>query len=173
MSTLKVDTIKHSGGTSALTLDNTGRLTRSVIPSWRVAISGADIAHTTAGATVEVAFNNSSTENCFLAGGCTMASGVITVPVTGLYQMATSIRFGFVTSADYIIVKIIKNGVTTNASESYAIVDDHGALYHTITLTDLYQCDAGDELAVAGYVSNDTSWVFDGNTCHFSGHMVG
>jgi hypothetical protein len=173
MSTLKVDTIKHSGGTTALTLDSTGRLTRSVIPSWRVAISGADLAQTAADTYIDVAFNNSSTENCFLAGGCTMASGVITVPIEGLYQMAASVRFGNVTSTDYILLSIIKNGVTTNASDTYAIVDDHGSAYHTLTLTDLFQCDAGDELAVAGYVSNDTSWVFDGNTSHFNGHMVG
>ena len=102
-----------------------------------------------------------------------MASGVITVPVTGLYQMAASVRFGNVTSTDYIILKIVKNDNLTGVSETYAIVDDHGAIYHTIALTDLYQCDAGDELKVVGYVSNDTSWVFDGGTCHFNGHMVG
>mgnify|MGYP005997131003 FL=1 len=173
MSTLKVDTIQHSGGTSGLTIDSSGRLTRSTIPSWRVAISGADITHTTANANVGVAFNNSSTENCFLAGGCTMASGVITVPVAGLYQMASSVRFNNVTGTDHIYLKIIKNGEETNASESYAIVDDHSPLYHSITVTDLYQCNAGDELAVAGFVSTDTSWAYDGNTCHFNGHMVG
>tara|TARA_R100001463_G_scaffold43942_3_gene91461 strand:+ start:228 stop:737 length:510 start_codon:yes stop_codon:yes gene_type:complete len=157
----------------AVTVDSSGRVSRGTIPSWRVAISGADLAQTTADTDVTVPFNNSSTDNCFLEGGCTMASGVITVPVAGLYQMATSIRFGSVTGTDYILVRIVKNGALTGASESHSIVDDHGSSYHTITLTDLFKCDAGDELKAVGHVGGDTSWVFDGNTCHFSGHMVG
>ena len=40
-SELHVDAIKHSGGTSALTIDSSGRVTQPVLPCWSVeGISG-------------------------------------------------------------------------------------------------------------------------------------
>ena len=152
-------------------MDSSGRVSRSTIPSWRVALS-ADQNETSSGSyTVE--FNNSSTENCFIAGGCTLSAGVITVPVAGLYFISSTVRFNNVSGSYYIILRGVKNGSMTGAEDTYAIIDDHGSLYHTLTMSDLYQCDAGDELAVVGYVSSDSNWVYDGNTCHFNGHMVG
>lgn len=171
MSTLKVDTIQHSGGTSGLTIDSSGRVSRNLIPSWRVGLV-ADQNETTAGGhTVE--FDNSSTENCFIAGGCTLSAGVITVPVAGLYSIASSVRFSNVTGTDYIILRTLKNGSTSGAEDGYAIIDDHGVNYHSITITDLFQCDAGDTLEISGYVQSDTSWHYSANTSHFNGYMVG
>lgn len=171
MSTLKVDTIQHSGGTSGLTIDSSGRVSRNLIPSWRVGLDNDQNETTALGHTVE--FDNSSTENCFIAGGCTLSAGVITVPVAGLYSIASSVRFDNVTGTDYIILRTVKNGSTSGLEDAYAIVDDHGTSYHSITVTDLLQCNAGDTLEISGYVSNDTSWHFAANTCHFNGYMVG
>ena len=155
----------------AVTVDGSGRVSRSTIPSWRVALS-ADQNETSSGShTVE--FNNSSTENCFIAGGCTLSAGVITVPVAGLYFISSTVRFNNVSSSYYIILRSVKNGSMAGAEDTYAIIDDHGSLYHTITITDLFQCNAGDTLEMSGYVQSDTSWSYDGQTSHFNGYMVG
>ena len=172
MSTLKVDTIQHSGGTSGLTIDSSGRVSRSLIPSWRVALDG-DQNETTASTYITVGFNKSSSENCFLAGGCTLSSGVITVPVAGLYFFTTLIRFDQVTSTDHLAVRVTKNNAISGAEEYTGFIDDHGASYHSVTISGLYQCNASDELAVKGYVNNDTSWHFASDGCFFSGYMVG
>lgn len=171
MSTLKVDTIQHSGGTSGLTIDSSGRVSRNLIPSWRVGLNSNQNETSSGEHTVE--FDNSSTENCFIAGGCTMATGVITVPVAGLYSLATTVRVNNVTSTNYIRLSIKRNNVQTGLSDAYAVVDDHGLNFHSLTATDLFQCDAGDELKVSCYIENDTSWNYGGDTCHFNGYMVG
>lgn len=172
MSTLKVDTIQHSGGTSGLTIDSSGRVSRNLIPSWRVALNG-DQSETTANTYITVEFNNSSTENCFLAGGCTMASGVITVPIAGLYFFTTLVRFDQVTSTDHLGLRVVKNNEITNSEEYTGIFDDHGASYHSANVSGLFECSANDTLTVKGYVLNDTVWHFASNSCFFSGYMVG
>ena len=40
-SELHVDAIKHSGGTSAMTIDSSGRISRSIIPSFKAYKSSA------------------------------------------------------------------------------------------------------------------------------------
>ena len=39
ISTLKVDTIKSTGGTTAMTVDSSGRVLRSVLPAFRVGLT--------------------------------------------------------------------------------------------------------------------------------------
>ena len=39
-SVLNVDQIKNASGTSAMTIDSSGRVSRSVIPAWRIGLSG-------------------------------------------------------------------------------------------------------------------------------------
>lgn len=172
MSTLKVDTIQHSGGTSGLTIDSSGRVSRNLIPSWRVALDG-DQNETTANTYITVGFNKSSAENCFLTGGCTLSSGVITVPVAGLYFFTTLIRFDQVTSTDHFNVRVTKNDEVTGAEEYTGSYDDHGTAFHSAIVSGLFECSANDTLTVKGYVSNDTSWHFASGACIFSGYMVG
>ena len=42
MSELLVNTIKHTGGTTGMTIDSSGRVLKSVLPAWRVQ-RGADL----------------------------------------------------------------------------------------------------------------------------------
>lgn len=170
-SILKVNEIQNQSGTSAMTIDSSGRMTRSVLPAWRVGLAN-DQNETSAGDHV-VEFDTDNVENCFLQGGCTHSSGVITVPIAGLYFLSSSIRFDSVSSTNYVIVRLQKNGVTTGLSDAYALVDDHGSSYHSVTVTDVFQCQAGDELRVQVNVQSDTSWHLSGDNCHYNGFMVG
>jgi hypothetical protein len=171
ISTLKVDTIKSTGGTTAMSVDSSGRVFRSVIPAWRVSVTNNQ-AETAAG-TFKVEFDKHGTENCFLQGGVTLSSGTITVPVAGLYRVGSTIRVDDVTGSYYIISYIRKNQEVTGASDSYVIADDHGTNYHSLVCLDLYQCQANDQLECYLYVQSDTSWNINHSTSHFNGHLVG
>lgn len=171
ISNLKVDTIKSTGGTTAMTVDSSGRVLRSVLPAWRVSLSNNQ-AETAAG-TYKVEFDKQDTQNCFLQGGVTLSSGTITVPVAGLYRCGSTIRVDDVTGTYYIISYIRKNQATDASSDSYVIADDHGTNYHTLTVNDLYQCQANDQLECYIYVQSDTSWHIEAATAHFNGHLVG
>lgn len=171
VSIIKVNEIQNQSGTSAMTIDSSGRVTRSVLPAWRVGLANNQ-SETTSGDHV-VEFDTDNAENCFLQGGCTHSSGVITVPIAGLYFLSSTIRFNNVTSTNFVIVKLQKNGVTTGLSDAYALSDDHGSSYESVMTTDLFQCEAGDELRVQVNVQSDTSWHLSADNCHFNGFMVG
>jgi len=171
ISNLKVDTIKSTGGTTAMTVDSSGRVLRSVLPAWRVGLAN-QIDKSSAG-THKVTFDITSGQNCFLQGGVTHNNGTITIPVAGLYKLGSTIRVDNVSSSYYIISYIRKNNATDNANDSYVLVDDHGSSYHSLTVNDLYQCQAGDELECYINVQSDTGWHIEPYTAHFNGHLVG
>ena len=156
----------------AVTVDGSGRVSRSTIPSWRVGLD-QDQNETTASTYLTVEYDLTNIENCFVSGGCTISNGVITVPTAGLYSLNATVRFDAVASTYQIAVKILKNGVDTGSSEIMAIVDDHGSGLHSIAVSDLQECAANDTLQVKGFAQSDTSWHFASNASFFSGYMVG
>ena len=79
-STLKVDTIAHTGGTSAITIDSSGVVSQpnTILPAACFHYSGVDI--------VAAAIIPLNTQTV-LQGGMTMSSNAITLPQTGLYKI--------------------------------------------------------------------------------------
>ena len=171
ISNLKVDTIKSTGGTTAMTVDSSGRVLRSVLPAFRVGLTSTQ--NKTSAGPHKVTFDTTSGNSCFLQGGVTHNNGTITVPVSGLYQINAQIRIDNVSSSYYIIGRITKNQDTSTINSSYTIVDDHGTSYHTLISNDLHQCEANDELEVSIYVQSDGNWDIEGGYCLFSGYLVG
>ena len=171
ISNLKVDTIKSTGGTTAMTVDSSGRVLRSVLPSWRVSLNSNQTL-SSAGPN-KVTFNTTSGNNCFLQDGVTHNNGTITVPVAGLYQINANLRVDDVSASYYIILYIAKNQVTSGPDASYFLVDEHGPSYHTMVGTDLQQCQAGDELECYLYVQSDGNYHVEANRSIFSGFLVG
>ena len=172
-SVLKVDAIQNTAGTSALTIDSSGRVSRGVIPAWRLCLSAQQDITTAGGSGTDVTFDDSTTGNFgFLQGGCTLSSGAITVPVTGLYQVNAVLRFDDIGSG-YIIMRILKNNDQGDKKELYVIQGTPSTSYDTVSGSDLFSCTAGDTLRVSAMASADTSWHLDPNGCKFSGYLVG
>ena len=172
-SILKVDTIQNTGGTTGLTIDSSGRVTRPVIPAWRLCLSALQNITTAGGSGTDVAFDDSSAGNFgFLQGGCTLSSGVITVPVTGLYQVNATLRFDDIGSG-YIIMRILKNNGQSNKQELYVINGSPSTSYETLSGGDVLSCTANDTIRISAMASADTSWHLDPNGCKFSGYLIG
>ena len=168
-SILKVDNIHTSGGTSAMTIDSTGRVLMPVVPAWRVTKSVVQAVSTTA--ETAVTFQSSSGQNCFVNGGVTLTNNKIVVPVAGIYQVSVNLRVDNVTSG-YLVTRILKNLDQSGQEETYHIHSVNGGAYNTATLVDVFQADAGDEFSVSNLSSSDNSYSIS-NASIFSGHLVG
>ena len=171
-STLKVNTIQHTGGTSALTIDSSGRVTQPAKPAWRIG-RGSGLAGVNATTTV-INYDTTSNANrdLFLQGGVTVSSGVVTVPVTGLYHVGTSNRFNGVSSS-YVVVRITKNNDVDSSYGTYDIVGDGlSSNYETVGDTTIYKLSANETVKVDYYISNDSSFDIDLRS-YFWGYLVG
>lgn len=169
-SVIKVDNIQSSGGTAALEIDSSGRVLMPVKPSWRLGMSSSQ-SETTNGAH-DVEFDISSSDSfCHLKGGCTLSSGVVTLPVAGVYHISANIRFDGIGSG-YIISYILRNNNTDLRKKVYAITDNPAAAYESLNSSETMEFNAGDNVRIQVYVESDTSWNINGNST-FSGHLVG
>ena len=119
-STLNVNSIGHSGGTTGLGINSNGVVTRNVLPAWNLNIPD-DYSGSTADAVVHI--NDWGTNNhgkssqqvnktCFLQGGCTLSTGIVTVPVTGLYNISTHLRLASIGAGQYMHTQISINNET-------------------------------------------------------------
>ena len=175
-SVLKVSNIQNPSGTSAISIDDNGVVTKPVVPAWRVlAYNENGLGTGTHHVRWQSANSTVSASNTFLLGGVTQAdeaSGTykdIIVPVQGLYQINVNIRVDNL-STGYITLGITHNGSLVN--DVNAIEGSPASNYQTLQASVLYYLNANDKIEVMLYPSSDTSWDIDG-TNDFSGFLVG
>ena len=169
VSKIEVDTIAHSGGTTGMTIDSSGRIAQPTKPSFQVSnttngwgtLSSGDI----------VPFNDKSTGNNFDVGGdFNTTTYRFVAPITGKYQFNV-----FIYSFDSDSVnafRMHKNGsalygVGTGAYDFQG--GQSGSVDETIAGSIII------DLATSDYVDLRSSGGSDyyGNHSHFSGHLVG
>ena len=165
-SKLKVEQIAHTNNVSAMTINSSGVVNRSVIPAWRVSLSSNESRTATTEAVIQ--FDQTS-NSYFLQGGCTLASGAITVPVAGIYHASANIRVDSIGSG-YVVVRIRKNG--SNTAAAYTIYGTGSTLYDSFTPSDTFSLSANDTLEVVALTSLDTAWTINQNSS-FSGYLIG
>lgn len=165
-SKLKVEQIAHTNNVSAMTINSSGVVNRSVIPAWRVSLSSNESRTATTEAVIQ--FDQTS-NSYFLQGGCTLASGAITVPVAGIYHASANIRVDSIGSG-YVVVRIRKNG--SNTAAAYTIYGTGSTLYDSFTPSDMFSLSANDTLEVVALTSLDTAWTINQNSS-FSGYLIG
>tara|TARA_B100000575_G_C23094798_1_gene631366 strand:- start:39 stop:551 length:513 start_codon:yes stop_codon:yes gene_type:complete len=170
MSTLKVGTIQdHTNSTTAMTIDDAGRILTPARPAWRLQLnSSQSISGSLAGI---VAWDNSSTNGNFIQGGCTLSSGAITVPISGIYQINCSTRFESVGGA-YIEQYMRVNG--NGSHRAYHITGDPLDNYHSVSMGHLFKLAANDVFDIQVNTQTDTDYsIAGGQLSTFSGHLVG
>ena len=178
MSTLNVSNIANPNGTTGLTIDSSGRILKPALPAFRVGLINhqpeTSVAGSGYGPIVEWDEGISSeTDFCFNQGGFSWSSGVVTVPVAGIYSFSIALRVDAVGDG-FVVGRIIKNDDTSANKELYVIDGAPPANYTNLTGTTLYKLAAGDNIRVAVFVENDpnSSWSI-ANQSIFSGHLLG
>ena len=134
-STLKVNTIQHTGGTTGLAINSAGVVTQPAKPMFRVKQS-SDQAISNATATT-VQFADKTASGAFDIGGYFNTSNYRYIPqVAGYYFVASTVTIK-ATSVDYVIIYISKNnssiyrnlGMESNAANAHVPAHVSGIIY--------------------------------------------
>jgi len=121
MSTLGIENIEHTNGTSAMTVDTSGRIAMPKVPAFAVRGYGS-------------IQNNATINGLTLASGTDMiynytqidinrdnafdnSTGIYTVPVAGLYQIQAG--FGYKSSSNYMAIRLF---ATTSDPTNYGYI---------------------------------------------------
>jgi len=163
-SVLKVDAIQNTAGTSALTIDSSGRISKGVMPY--IYLRGNSAGEVTAHGTVET-YTNWNLSGSAL-GGMTWNSsnGRITVPIDGIYLIAAKFYFWIDNAAEHGVMAQ-KNGVTFQEYfTDLADVGNAGRTDHTLTVNEALKLDAND------YISFSCTGDIYGGSNHTNCQMV-
>jgi hypothetical protein len=167
-STLKVNTIAHTGGTTALTTDSSGRVFRSNIPQWFASFSaqsGVDYA----GDWNKLQFVKDTEYGIPASSDFDDTNNRYVAPVAGLYWHSWSIRAdGF--SGGYIHCESRKNN--NSMSKYRSITGGAGTNYESIGCQGIVYLGVGDYIEAFVNFSGDSSVDLD-NDANFHGYLIG
>lgn len=158
--------------TSASTIDSSKVLPsgETVWPSFRVAIaSGQTITNTSTDTLLVWDDTNDASANLHV-DGFSYASGVFTVPVSGVYLFSIVFRLDGIGSG-YTTAKLIINGTDGNQSRTYYIGGSMASNYDNLTGSSVYKLNSGDTVKIIVYNSADTSWTVTSSSV-FSGALL-
>lgn len=171
--TAQIGTIKDStGNTTAITIDSAGRILTPARPAFHVERNSSDQSITSSQYTV-VQFEN---EVFDIGGNFDMSNHRFTAPIAGIYHFSSTIRFkGTNATLDYVSLHLYKNGsilkdlVQFNSGTNNM---DNSHLGGSTTV----QLAANDYIELKGRISGGSpafGYASNGNSCHFSGFLVG
>ena len=175
VSEVKTDTIKDQAGTTAITIDTSGRIAMPKVPAFAVRGYGS-------------IQNNATINGLTLASGTDMiynytqidinrdnafdnTTGIYTVPVAGLYQIQGG--FGYKSSSNYLAIRIYAT-TSDNASFGYIGTWANNDNNHTgRQLATIVEATVGQQfgLAMSDQYSNPST--ADKSYLWFSAYMIG
>ena len=110
---LKANTIKHTGGTTGLTIDSSGRVLKSVIPRFSVYRGGSEqYVNTSDSASVNVVINFGGAETN-VGSHFDLSNNKFTAPVTGTYRFDYHMLTGLLVPSSgvyWAVYLLTKNG---------------------------------------------------------------
>ena len=139
---LAANTIKHTGGTTAMTIDSAGRILKPAIPRFSARMTGSGMSSNSESWTTMV-FDNTLVNN----GSCyNTSTGEFTAPIAGDYWFSTHVLQGS-SSPAYGVLKWLKNGSTNyTGNKCYSSTYDSW-----MSLSVILTLAANDTLVVQSY----------------------
>ena len=174
MSTLGIENIEHTNGTSALTVDTSGRVAMPKVPAFAVRGFGniqnnATVNGFTVSAGTDIMYNW-STIDLNRDSAFDNTTGIYTVPVAGLYQIQAG--FGYKSSSNYMSFSIFATSSDHNEHgfvKTWANNDNNHTGRHLAVIVDAsvgqqFACGMSDT-----YSTPNTSVYYS----WFSAYMIG
>jgi len=162
-----------TNGSTAMTIDSSGRVLQPTIPAFRVGLTSSQNI-TTASSNIDIQWNDgtsSNSVNCFSQGGFSWNSGIVTVPIAGIYQFDVTTRIDSI-GTSYILIKLVKNNVHSSNDEYYSIEGSPASDYQAVTVGGVFKCSANDTIRVTSFADGDSNYNIS-DASIFSGHFVG
>ena len=158
-STLKVNTIQHTGGTTALEIDSSGRVLTPARPTFRARRIN-NLSLTGGNDTQNLIMNAVDFD---VGSGYNTGTGFYTVPLGGIYFFFLNARFDDVASGSYS--RAIIHNDKTGATSYTDLVNVLGSIvgsgmsttYETIQASGLLQCETNDTIKFLGGHNSDSS----------------
>ena len=170
-SILKVNEIQHTGGTSALTIDSSGRVLQPAKPAFSVYLSTDASAQNFATLT-KVRFD---TKDFDIGNNVTLDnSAVFTAPINGIYHFGCNVMLDAVEASAYVDLMLQIDDAQINGAGdlTYRHLEDvQGGSYASLHTTALIQLTANQTVTPYIRVNGDTSVnLRDGQ--RFFGYLV-
>lgn len=160
-SIIGVQELQHTNGTSAATIDSSGRILTPARPAFRGRMADVGVANYT----TETDMTN-YTENFDIGGGFNPTTGIYTVPITGLYHITFNLTHGSVAAATDMSARLY-----INTNDFRIRNDPQAGTAVSLCYSSVRSLTAGDELKVTLIVVGDTAVSI--NDMDFSGYLVG
>jgi len=171
MSNLLVQNIKHTNGTTAQTIDSTGRVLTPARPAFRARIAGSSSAHGDQGVLVF------ETEDFDIGGNYDNSNGRFTAPIAGIYWFAfnmitaTNTSGGTPTAGDSFAARFIKNGSDIEGTLAYSMINANFQI--NLNSVHIFQLAASDYIQVnvsSEFAYSDNNAINDPS---FQGYLLG
>ena len=172
MSILRVDTIQHSNGTAALTIDSSGRVLSPNKPAFQVRATATQSITATGNSTV-----NYDNPIINVGGNYSTGNSRFIAPVAGNYLFGSNTRIDSLnmsSAADYHRLYFAVNGNLSSSLYGHSIVSivTTFANYLTLNITGLISLSANDFVQVFVFSQTDTSYSILGPESQFWGYLI-
>ena len=169
-STLKVNTIAHSGGTTAMTIDSTGRVLQPAKPAFRAEKRASN--QTYSGGQPKITFEH---ETFDIGGNYDTSNSRFTAPVSGVYFFQSTLRFvADANTLDYAKVMLFINGSINSDLFQFNVRADYMQNSH-VNGSCLVQLSATEYVEINTEMSGNNTLVHahsGGARTYFTGHLV-
>ena len=172
-SEIGVQTIQHTNGTDAMTIDSSGRVLTPARPSFFAYVDTSDSSDNDYTSMTQVDFDAVQHN---IGGHFNLSTNKFTAPVSGVYQFNWQVRVFNIASAT-------SGNTSLRINESYhwgnnlyiygGLEDPQGGTYMSPGTSVTVQVDANDELDITFNVAGDTTVRLQYAGTYFSGFLVG
>lgn len=171
-SELGVQTIQHTNGTDAMTIDSTGRILTPARPAFRAGLT-TDFSH--GSGQVDISADATWGKSFDIGNNFSTSTGLFTAPVAGVYMFTSVWGTNSMTSTiTYASWEFAINGSRTNIFWHGHDLDGSSA-YHGHANTGVFQLSANDTVGIISQIS--TSVTINGGSgleyTNFCGFLVG
>jgi hypothetical protein len=165
-----------AGNSTRMTINSSGHVTMPNQPKFKVRRNSSSVTLTGNNAKQNLVFN---VEDFDIGGGYNTTTGKYTVPATGVYFFFLNPRFDGITSSTYARALIYKGAsIPSSPWSDYGNVlssidgDNHSTNYHTLNVSGIFSCVAGDVINFLGGGQFDSSITLQAES-QAGGFMIG
>ena len=166
-SIIKVDQIQNTAGTSALTIDSSGRVTKPQHPAF---MASYDTAWATVADQAVVPFNDAATGALFNNGGhFNTSTNAFVAPVAGLYSFSVNIYTAQNDTVNAFGPFLNGSAVTLKGAGLYVQQGEDAAFDSSASFSFLLNLAVNDSVKIHAATASDIY----GQASQFCGHLIG